>query len=1053
MSLKDWMKKVESIQLSENITPQAATTKPGMNSTAAQQTPQTAAKMTQSLSKLGMNQNSQGVVKALTQPQGTSNSGQNAAVAGLAKGIGLDKALADPNAISKIAPILKGVNDQAAAQNAQAAGTTQPVQEGGGSSMRPPTQRSAAFEEIISNHPHEHKMCQEGWGMDNSLYEALCDHYFKEGRIPRGIMFEGGQALRSHVEECYAQDTMGNNQDMINNGMLDEDDYDLDEAIRVNPGQPHDSLDTLRAPVTHVDSPGTITPARLDAADREAKMRDPSVLDRAKSAVGKFVSKLGGPDYEQLKTRPPRPLDEEMSDLERMLTQETTEENTMYESKKTRSVAEATEKTKTGLKHKADAGGYGRKDDEEDTDDDGKKIKKVAKDEPKKGRGRPKKTDNASGEDKKFDFSALSKTSGSKAPKSDKWDKKKTTTHKIATKADREEIDEGRGLAEGSLNEGQYEMMMRNGQVKKFIAKDDADAKRIAAGHGAKSVIKLRGGVPAGKIAEQGLAEGETIEKKGGRIHKGSYGTSHEAGDEGVKKVATQRGRGRPKKDADDSGEVKNYDWSAFGAKKGVKLPAWDKKKTTSHKIATKADREEVDEGAEDRGQNRLWAQITDYEKRAKATKNDTKKAHYMRMASELRGKLKTSDDQKVDEAKLKGGQNKLDINKNGKLDKADFSMLGNQKKKKDAQMESWDRQLKGLLTEGITVSTSVGQEGGQDSVSITASDHDAHQLLQMLQNAGMGTGMPAHAIQAATAPSTVLPKASPSTVGSIANTDGAPNAGAQKDINGGGNSVPIMAMPRGMLLSVNGEEEMPTEPGEFGTLDQEEVVSSLGSEQGNADDNGDGALAAIKKLMSAHGASEVDASKTTPPESKAPISTETEYEVDESDEDGKKPDFLDLDKDGDKKEPMKQAAKKDDSEEESESDAEDDEEEDNDEEEVKEGFDFADATANEIEKNKEGKKVREGKDTCNECGGLMEDDHECGQLNEWSNSPQDQSKDEQFESDMKFMQEVITAGLNGRKSTGQATTPVLASQTNRQMSEGYNIDVAAEMRKLAGIR
>jgi hypothetical protein len=44
--------------------------------------------------------------------------------------------------------------------------------------------------------------------------------------------------------------------------------------------------------------------------------------------------------------------------------------------------------------------------------------------------------------------------------------------------------------------------------VKKFIAKDDADAKRIAAGHGAKSVIKLRGGVPAGKVAEQGVAEG-----------------------------------------------------------------------------------------------------------------------------------------------------------------------------------------------------------------------------------------------------------------------------------------------------------------------------------------------------------------------------------------------------------------------------------------------------------------------------------------------------------------------------------------------------------------
>jgi hypothetical protein len=65
-----------------------------------------------------------------------------------------------------------------------------------------------------------------------------------------------------------------------------------------------------------------------------------------------------------------------------------------------------------------------------------------------------------------------------------------------------------KGVAEGEGTTQKYEMMMRNGQVKKFIAKDDADAKRIAAGHGAKSVIKLRGGVPAGKIAEQGVAEG-----------------------------------------------------------------------------------------------------------------------------------------------------------------------------------------------------------------------------------------------------------------------------------------------------------------------------------------------------------------------------------------------------------------------------------------------------------------------------------------------------------------------------------------------------------------
>jgi hypothetical protein len=314
-----------------------------------------------------------------------------------------------------------------------------------------------------------------------------------------------------------------------------------------------------------------------------------------------------------------------------------------------------------------------------------------------------------------------------------------------------------------------------------------------------------------------------------------------------------------------------------------------------------------------------------------------------------------------------------------------------------------------------------------------------------MLQNAGMGTGMPAHAIQATTAPSTVLPKASPSTTGSIATTDGAPNAAAQKDINGGGNSVPIMAMPRGMAFSVSDDSEMPTEPEEFGTLDQEEVVKSLGSEQGSADDNGDGALAAIKKLMGAHGGSEVDASKTTPPESST--STEVSTDVREEDEEsGEDDDKSDEEDDEDYYRLPKENGEMDD-------DIHQDDEEESDEK-VKEGFDFADATANEIEKHKEGKKVKEGKESCNECGGLMEDDHECdGQLNEWSNSPQGQSEDEQFESDMAFMTKVLSGGLNGPKSTGQATTPVLASQANRQMSEGYNIDVAAEMRKLAGIR
>ena len=65
-----------------------------------------------------------------------------------------------------------------------------------------------------------------------------------------------------------------------------------------------------------------------------------------------------------------------------------------------------------------------------------------------------------------------------------------------------------------------------------------------------------------------------------------------------------------------------------------------------------------VAEGSEERSQKRLWAQITDYEQRAKATKNDIKRNHYLKMASELRGKLKTTDD--VEESQVNEISTKL---------------------------------------------------------------------------------------------------------------------------------------------------------------------------------------------------------------------------------------------------------------------------------------------------------------------------------------------------------------------------------------------------------
>ena len=90
------------------------------------------------------------------------------------------------------------------------------------------------------------------------------------------------------------------------------------------------------------------------------------------------------------------------------------------------------------------------------------------------------------------------------------------------------------------------------------------------------------------KISQLSEATKETGK---GRIHTaepGGYGRKDDEDDEGkkVKADAPKRGRGRPKKDADsETGEQKKYDWSAFGGGKQVKLKPWDKEKTRKHSL------------------------------------------------------------------------------------------------------------------------------------------------------------------------------------------------------------------------------------------------------------------------------------------------------------------------------------------------------------------------------------------------------------------------------------------------------------------------------------
>jgi membrane protein involved in colicin uptake len=76
-------------------------------------------------------------------------------------------------------------------------------------------------------------------------------------------------------------------------------------------------------------------------------------------------------------------------------------------------------------------------------------------------------------------------------------------------------------------------------------------------------------------------------------------------------------------------------------------------------------------------------------------------------------------------------------------------------------------------------------------------------------------------------------------------------------------------------------------------------------------------------------------------------------------------------------------------------------------------------------------------------------------QVNEWANDAGQKGTDEAFEADIDFMVNAITAGLNGRKSTGQATVPVIANQANRTVSHNTT-DVnesISDWKALAGIK
>ena len=78
--------------------------------------------------------------------------------------------------------------------------------------------------------------------------------------------------------------------------------------------------------------------------------------------------------------------------------------------------------------------------------------------------------------------------------------------------------------------------------------------------------------------------------------------------------------------------------------------------------------------------------------------------------------------------------------------------------------------------------------------------------------------------------------------------------------------------------------------------------------------------------------------------------------------------------------------------------------------------------------------------------------------IDEWANEagPDKKGTDASFEEDIDFMMNIISGGLNKRKSTGQTTIPVVASQLNRTVSHNTTdineSNLVSDWKKLAGI-
>lgn len=673
-------------------------------------------------------------------------------------------------------------------------------------------------------------------------------------------------------------------------------------------------------------------------------------------------------------------------------------------------LSEATKETGKGRVHTAEPGGYGRKDDE---DDEGKKVKADA---PKRGRGRPKKDAGADGEVKKYDFSAFGATG--KDVKLPKWDKSKTTKHSLKEYFD--DLDTALNEAEqvtlepakqntqvikqGTKTLGTVTNPQLAAQIKQSIGKGEMSLAGDELGEEADySAKKARAGQDIGKPgknfakiakdAAKRYGSKERGEKVAGAVLAKLRGKTNEADQPPNTSMAsplTFEAKAKPDfLDLDKDGNKKESMKDAAKDKKKVKEGMEHRLKAARHAGKAHALGKEgynckYDDMEEARSYHEGYKEGLDECYGQMPIQGYVGETEGTMPAATVPGMASQAEDDGVEEGNAftaalaktpKGG--KFSVGGKTFTDRTSYDAKVSES---PFAFESWDNQLSALLeskeevAEGMTVSISKGQQGMPDSVSVTAQDQDADQLLAAIKHAGLGM-FGGEEQPGQSSPMSLQPA----------------DAGAE-----GGEDIGVVDDHEGMMAlikKVTGDSVGPqggeiAADAEGGDYEEEGGAEEVACETcGHAPCDCDGHEQVDE--VESEDQMTYQVAEDNPPDSGA---AEEEEEVQDTAQ-------------------ANQAGAE---------------------------YDAAEAAEEEEEK-------------------VAESISESVQLDEWANEAGKKGTDASFETDIDFMMNVISGGLNKRKQTGQSTTPVLASQTDRQVSPkttdiNESADDVSDWKKLAGI-